>query len=305
MRLPPRLLLPALCALTIPCTRAAPQTVEGMRQALQEFALSPKWNARVQQYLDQLDAPRYEDRRKALAHLMEEPVLPLDKLEAAKRDATPDKRILIDHVTAAYDPTVNSGMLVRLFDTIAGQELKGLAPEILKALEGRRTPSPALHASARLAFAVTLAEHDQRIIQEALKSKTFVVRELGLRGLYRLKPPDTTKRATTLLHDDEASIRFLAANIVAEAGHRACLITFAELLQSKEFTFRSESHEALQTITNQDFGYYPDAVPEERQRPTEWWQRWVKKFGETAPMRFEEFIPTEDLKPIDTDLLTE
>ena len=266
-----------------------------MEQALAEFVVSPSDESATLQLLDQLDAPRYAERRAAFAALLEESALPVGLISKFRGDAASDnQRMMIDQLLNLNDETSAEKRLRGLLKEIATEGITGLSAQVLSALQGREATDAGTTDWARRAIRATVQPGDLPKIRVALKSPTVLVRRAAVVGMAEVLGEAEIDLLLALREDADDATRFRIAILLAEREHRECLDVFASLLHSKAFAYRIQSADALILLTGQDFGYLADAIPEQRKEPADLWGRWVKKFGAKAELAFDQFMLMED-----------
>ena len=275
-------------------TSADETTRAALESALAEFSISAEEDANTRELLSRLDAPRYEDRRTAFATLLARPSLPTGLIKEIRQGASTNQRMMIDQILTLNDDSQAEARLVVLLQRIANEGIRGLGSNVLRAVDGRNATDPVTVDWAQRAMKATVLLSDMERIRHALKSKTTLVRRAALAGIAELLGEAEVDLLLALRDDADDAIRFRIAILLAEHKHRECLAVFASLLQSEVFAYRIQSADALILLTGQDFGYLADAILEQRQGPADLWRRWVKKFGTSADVAFDDFTLMEE-----------
>ena len=264
-------------------------TAASLRNKLAAFATSPEAVALTKKQIEALESDSYTERRAAMASLVGATGL-ADVLTNSEAHLTDEGRTALKVINAAQAETGAEEKLRLLMRQVQMEKVTGLADAVLHAWEGREATSSESSRLSREALKATVEAKDLPHLKKALTSTTPFVRELSLIGIQKLhaSKDDVGAQIEPLLEDPQETIRLEAAVIAASHQNRASLTTLAGLLKSEVFHLRNQSHEILAAITEQDFGYYSDGNLKDRQAASDLWIRWVAKFGEKAPMKFEE-----------------
>lgn len=264
-------------------------TAEELRKKLAVYATSPEALVLTKKQIGALESESYAKRRQAMASLIE--ATSLAELVADSQELlTKEGRTALKIVAEAQVETGAEDKLRFLMRQVQQEKVIGLTDAVLKAWEGRAITSSESTRLSREALKATVQAADLDRLKEGLQSATPFVRELSLIGLQKLlaRKEDVAELLEPCLGDEHGTVRLEAAVLAASHQNRASLPTLAGLLDSEAFHLRNQSHEILTAITEQDFGYYSDGLLKDRQSASKLWQRWVAKFGEKAPLRFDE-----------------
>ena len=278
-----------LCLPAVGLGQQGSTTAEVLRKKLAAFATTPEAVALTKKQIDALEADSYAERRAAMASLVGATGLQ-EILTDSKVRLTNEGRTALKVINAVQAETGVEEKLRLLMRQVQMEKVAGLADAVLRAWEGREATSSESSRLSREALKATVEAKDLPHLKKALTSATPLVRELSLIGIQKLhaSKDDVGNLIEPLLKDPQETVRLEAAVIAASHQNRASLTALAGLLKSEVFHLRNQSHEILAAITEQDFGYYSDGNLKDRQTASNLWMRWVAKFGEKAPMKFEE-----------------
>lgn len=261
---------------------------EMLRQKLAAFASPGNVLEEAKRQLVALESSDYEERRRAMAFLLRAGGVHDLLVEALRETSSPEMKTALRIILEGLEESDAEEKLRLLMRRVSMEKVKGLTGELLDAWEGRKVSNSDTRRLSRAAMLATLTEGDLARLRNALASTTPLVRELAVLGIQRLaKGEDLVGLLQPLLDDESESIRLHAAILLASREVRGCLKTLAALLESESFIIRRQSHEVLAAITGQDLGFYSDGVPAERKAAARLWQRWVAKFGRSAPIRWD------------------
>ena len=278
-----------LCLPTMGWGQHGANSTESRRKKLAAFATTPEAVASTKKQINALESDEYAERRAAMASLVGATGLH-DVLTNSDVRLTNEGRTALKVITEAQAETGAEEKLRFLMRQVQTGKVTGLADVILSAWEGREATSSESSRLSREALKATVQAKDLPKLKEALTSPTPFVRELSLIGIQKVQATkdDVATVIEPLLKDPQETVRLEAAVIAASHQNRASLTTLAGLLNSEVFHLRNQSHEILAAITAQDFDYYSDGNLKDRQTASSLWNRWVAKFGQKAPMKFEE-----------------
>ena len=264
---------------------------QGVRECLEGFTLSQQNLDKIKTLLEQLDDDKFIVRQEAMAQLAKMPVLAHDLLRKACEDPSCEVRYRVRYLQTLKSPETTGRILQAALDLIVRDKIKGLTPEILAAIP--QVPPDPLWKIAQEAVAATVESDDEPLLCKSLTSQFAVVRASAAGGLVQLLDERADRLLLPLLADRDERIRLLVATTLANHGHRACLETFAKLLDSPHFRVRWKSGHALRRLSEEDFGYRPDVEQSERSAATARWRSWVQGDGRTAKLHFPIGLPKE------------
>ncbi|MFT4549529.1 MAG: hypothetical protein ACI9MB_003503, partial [Verrucomicrobiales bacterium] len=252
------------------------ETVASVRTFLGQLTLDDQALEMIDVALEKLDSDRFAERYLASVYLARLPVLPRERIRKALEGAPLDKQLRIAQVFKVNTAERTDGMIIRAMEVVMAHGLEGLLPEITRALEGRDLES-AWDACIG-ACEATVVEADLELVNELINSQTVVVRAGAAVALMKLQGKRAMEQIVPLVEDPDDRIKLLAAHFLRGIASPACLKAYASLLLAdSDFAVRWESLDALQEITDQDFGYYASADKKAREEPAKLWMKWVEE----------------------------
>lgn len=269
------------------------------RELLESELAAYATTRKIERNLGDLDSADYGKRRRAMAFLIEAPGGHALIENALKEARTPESRMALDMVLQARaeadaDAEAEADLQSLMWTVVVVENVnvKGLAGAILDAWEGREVSNPETARLSRGAMRAAVEVGDEDRLREGLRSETPLVRELAVVGVREVVEKDRWGDwLRPLLEDENEAVRFQVAILLLFRGEREALVSLAGLLDSESYSLRHESHEILEAVARQDFGYEPDGPRPERRLAARLWQRWVAKFGAEAELRSERVEP--------------
>ncbi len=264
---------------------------QGVRECLEGFTLSQQNLDKITTLLKQLDDDKFVVRQRAMAQLARMPMLDRDLLRRACEAPSREVRYRARYVEKQTSPEAAGIIMEAALGLVVRKKIKGLTHEILAAIP--QVPPDPLWKSAQEALATTVESDDEPFLCKSLTSQSAIVRISAASGLIRLLDERADRLLLPLLADSDERIRLLVATTLGNHGHRACLETFAKLLESPNFRVRWKSGHALRRLSEKDFGYRPDVESSERSAATARWKSWVQSAGQSAKLHFPIGLPKE------------
>jgi hypothetical protein len=265
---------------------------EGVRTFLSKLTLGEADLVEIDAAVERLGSDRFADRYLASIYLARLPVLPRERMEKSSIGAPLDKRLRLAQVFKVNTSERTDGLIVRAMEAVMGQGMRGLYPEIVGALEGRKLES-AWDACVGACETTALAA-DLKLVRRSLSSETVVVRAGAAAALIKLAGKGAQAEMETLTGDPDDRIKLIAAHYLRAQKNPTCLKAYAALLLADaDFGVRWESLDALQQITGEDFEYYASADKAARVEPAQKWIEWVEANAAIADLNFAIDDPVE------------
>lgn len=259
--------------------------VDGIRSYLSGL-VDPKRAAQAAALIVQLGDNDYSTREAASRELLLLASPPTGTLREAAN--SPDlevryrARAIIEKIEEKADR--HDQVLHAALKTIQGQELKGLAAEILKTFP--LCDQEFLRLAARDALRATTRPEDADQLRQAAKDPNAGIRAVALLALSKALGDAAAEELRPFLQSEEPQTRLAAAHALADLGDRACLEVLAAFLDADKIELRWPALRILWALTGKRFNYVPYDTPENRAKPAAAWRKWVSTEGKTAKLDF-------------------
>lgn len=245
----------------------------------------PATTSRIAALIRQLGDASYESREQATTALLTMPLLLSADVQQAVAAEDPEirwrARDILDRVQTKNQD--QSQLLLAVMKLIQLKDYKGLAPGILRCLPFCQQEYVEL--AARDALRVTARPEDAGLLREAFRDPHPAVRSAAVLALGHLTVKENPDEFRKCLLEKDETVRLAAAEVLANAGDRACLEPLVDLMGSEDLKTRYRSAQILQGLTRQSFGFAPQAPAEKRQKAVSAGKAWVAKEGATAALR--------------------
>jgi len=259
-------------------------TADGVRQCLARLTPDEEALQQIAALIGQLDDDNYFTRERASRQLARLPAIPLATLAGAMRHPSFEVRCRARRLAVIHSSQRPQAVLKAVLGTVVEQQLEGLAPSILEAMQ--HYPDAPVWELAQQAVSVTARPEDEPLLRKAVADPAALVRVCAARGLIKILGEKVAEPLLPLAKDPDERIRLLAATTLGNLGHRGCLMPFAEMLRGERFHVRFRSREALRSLTEQNFGYNPGADPAARNAAADRWVAWIRAHGDTVALKF-------------------
>ncbi len=258
--------------------------IEGVRLFLDPPATSEEDVKLARLYARQLGSEKFAEREAATQKLL---AMELDALEA------------IQHAAQSQDAETRArarGILARLtrlqerrqatlpavLRTIVRRELKGLAPQVLRAAPQATTWSSA--ECLRRALWTTVQAEDAPALRQALTEGAPASRIAAALALPAALGEAAREDLLPLLAHDDAATRLAAAQGLAPYAREESFQVLLEGLESADLPVRIQAAQILYALTGEPIDYAAYASPERRTAGVARWRAWLADQGQQAPL---------------------
>jgi hypothetical protein len=238
---------------------------------------------RLKALIAQLGDADFFRREQAMGELVRMPMLAPELLKQAAAGNDPEIRWrakqvmkLADHKTAQ--------LLYALFRVVSHRKLKGLTEPILLTLplcEGEY-----LVGIANKAVVATASPDDLDLFLRTITKGDTRARVASIDALDRLLKQDAEAELAPLLTDKDEHVRFAAARVLINRGHRKSLQVLVALLDSENAKTRTQSIHWLRGVSGKRFGFLAFEEAKNRTKSVAAWHDWLKDAAPTAELTF-------------------
>ena len=258
-------------------------TVEGVRQCLAQFSPTTDQAKRVKELIAQLGDAKFTVREEAHNELAKLPVLPRGELKKAAEGGDPEIKARVKQLLESRSVEHAGRILHAALTTVHKHKLKGLAPDILQAIEGH---DGVFWQALDEALETTATADDVKLLKETLEKKTPGLRIAATRTLSKIAGDDQAAVFVPLLKDEDERVVLTAARALADRGDRACLPALVKLLDSSKAGVRLSAMQALRFLSGKKFGFRVSDEADARKPAIAAWKKWVESEGKTAKLAF-------------------
>ncbi len=256
---------------------------EGLRQFFRDITATSFDDQLIDRLIAQLNSDDYMERIEAQRKLICQARLPIDKLERASLNGSPEKayraRIVLQTWVPARRQLIESALAL-----VAKQQIAGLAEEILAT--ARLVPDlSTLQRPFEAALRATVTAADTLRLQATLEDENPLVTRLAMTGLVELADESWGDRL--LAWADRADLdpfaRILAATRALDLSDRRAFQPLIDLIRSDNSLAAVQAHVILKKVTGQRI---PLVVsdPETRSQCVEQWNVWLANEGAVCPL---------------------
>jgi hypothetical protein len=259
--------------------------VEGMRLFLQPPGPSEEDVRLARLWAAQLGSETFADREAASQKLLEMGLDARDAVERAAESKDFETRARARGIQAKLIKLreKREAVLPVVLRTIVREQMKGLAPQVLKAAPDATTA--AAHVCLRRALWTTATSDDADGLREAIAGDEPARRLAAILALPAAAGEASRDDLTPLLSSNDAAVRIAAAQALAPLARDESFAALVAGLESEELTIRTLASRALHALTAEHFGYAPYAPPQQRTSAVEQWKTWLAEKAADAPLR--------------------
>jgi len=260
------------------------RSADDLRRCLRSFTPDKAAAAAIEGFIGQLGDKDFFVRQRATEALLRYPIVPNRLLRKAAESTDLEVSSRAQRILLRRPESDLQELLAAVLEAVRDERISGLAVEILAALEA--VDDFALREPAVEALAATAVEADAGVLRRGLGKDSPLVRATAVAVLSQTLREEAAPAVKPLLGDADERVRLAAALAVGDFGDRACLKTFAELLDSRRMDIRLSSVQALRFMTGQKFAYSVGASADQRAKAVADWSAWIGGPGKSAPLRF-------------------
>lgn len=252
--------------------------------------LSPPTVQQVRQYIQQLGAPQYTVRERALKRLVNLLVVPRNLLKSViQKSFNREIRWRAQHIIRLDDIarsrkgfSKKSQRILASLRLIRGIEYQKCLPALIQLIPQFEDPNQV--QAGTVALKSICDKNAVTSLRKALKSPNAPLKLAVLNALALILKKEVIPEIQFLLKDPSDDVRVATSGILLSLGERKSLIALCELLDSHNRSVRASSIFFLRTATRQRFGYYAFDQSAARGKAVGEWKNWIKKFGATVKL---------------------
>jgi hypothetical protein len=250
---------------------------------LQSIRPDSKTITRIKALIAQLGDVDFFRREQAMGELVRMPMLAPDLLKQAIAGSDPEIRWRAKQVMKLVDRKT-SQLLYALFRVISGRKLKGLTEPLLLTLP--LCEGDYLLAVARTAVVETALPADLDLLRGTIEKGKSRARVVSIDAMDRLFKQNVEAELSPLLNDKDEQVRFAAARVLINRGHRESLQVLVALLDSDNARMRTQSVHLLRGVSGKQFRFLAFEDASRRTKPIAAWRDWLQTSAPTAELTF-------------------
>ena len=255
----------------------------GIGKFLRELHSSAARHKRTAVLIRQLGSAVWQERETATRELLKIPFIPIEMLRLATKDPDIEVRSRAQHILGRR-PRQTDQVSHAVLATIAARKLRGLVPDLLKAIP--LFADEYLLAAARKALEATTRAEDADLLRRALAGKNVQVRIAAASAMTKLLGPKSPREVYPLLTDREPRVALAAARGLADCGDRKSLVALWRLLSAENVGIRVRGAATLRALTAEYFHVTAYAAPADRAKAVAAWKKWIDTKGGAAKLHF-------------------
>lgn len=249
--------------------------LEGIRLFLQPPGPSEEDVRLARLWAAQLGSEKYADREAASQKLLEMGLEGLEAVEQATHSKDAETRArargLLTRLTKLKEK--RDAALPAVLRTVVREQLKGLAPQLLKAAP--HATGYAAEDCLRRALWASVTADDAELLRAAIADGPAAASAAAALALPAAVGDQAGDTLLPLLSSEDAATRLTAAQALAPLVREKSFPVLLEGLDSPDIATRIRAAHELQSLTGEHFGYAAYASPDRRAPAVERWKKWM------------------------------